>query len=106
MRVSIFGLEHAGVVAAACLAESGHEVIAVDTNAVRVNGINDGQSPVIEAGLSELIRANVKNGRLRATTDSADAVINTEISLIYAGTPSKKDGTPMLDYIRSACCQI
>ena len=106
MKISIFGLGYVGVVSGACIAESGHEVIATDIDPVKVKCIQEGRSPIIEPGLSELIKNNVSKGSLKATMSCEEAIMNSDISLICVGTPSNKDGSLMLDYIKSVCSQI
>lgn len=106
MKISVFGIGYVGAVASACLVKTGHEVIAVDPFEVKVKCINDGRSPIVEKGLDELIKEGVKSGRLRATTDHVDAVMNSNISLICVGTPSEKDGSLDYRYIREICKQI
>ncbi|MDQ3819965.1 MAG: GDP-mannose dehydrogenase, partial [Acidobacteriota bacterium] len=68
MKLSIFGLGYVGCVSAACFAREGHEVTGVDVNRAKVEIINSGKSPIVEAGISELIGEVVAEGRLRATT--------------------------------------
>ena len=106
MKISIFGLGYVGVVSGACIAESGHEVIATDIDPIKVKCIQDGRSPIIEPGLSELITSNVAKGSLKATMNCEEAIMNSDISLICVGTPSNEDGSLMLDYIKSVCSQI
>jgi len=106
MRLSIFGLGYVGCVSAACFAARGHEVIGVDVNELKVELINQGRSPVVEPGLSELIGEAVKDKRLRATNDAVAAVKDSDISLICVGTPSNHNGSLDLSYIKSACRQI
>lgn len=106
MRVSIFGLGYVGAVAGACIAESGHEVIAIDKDPVKVKCIQEGCSPIVEPGLPELIQRNVQEGRLKATLDCAEAVMNSDISLICVGTPSNVDGSLKLDYVEAVCKEI
>lgn len=106
MRISIFGLGYVGAVAGACIADSGHEVIAVDTDPVKVKCIQEGRSPIIEPGLSELISANAAGGLLKATMSCEEAVMGSDMSLICVGTPSNEDGSLMLDYIKGVCSQI
>lgn len=106
MKISVFGIGYVGAVAAACLAESGHEVIAVDPFEVKVTCINEGKSPIVEKGLDELIRKNVDSARLEATTDYRSAVMETEMSLICVGTPSEEDGSLDYTYIKEICRQI
>jgi GDP-mannose 6-dehydrogenase len=106
MRISIFGLGYVGCVSAACFASRGHEVVGVDVNELKVELINQGNSPVVEPGLSELIQESVKAKRLRATSDVAAAVNESDISLVCVGTPSNHNGSLDLTYIKRACRQI
>jgi len=92
MKISVFGMGYVGTVTAACLADQRHEVVGVDVNAQKVELINAGQTPVIEPALGDLIRDAARDGRLRATASSAEAVATTEISLVCVGTPSLKSG--------------
>ena len=106
MRLSIFGLGYVGCVSAACFAARGHEVIGVDVNDLKVELINQGLSPVVEPGLSELIGEGVKAGRLRATNDAVAAITDSDVSLVCVGTPSNHNGSLDLSYIKRACRQI
>src|SRR6185369_17607391 len=106
MNVSVFGLGYVGSVSAACFAEDGHHVVGVDVNPDKVASLNDGRSPIVENGLDELIQANRANGRLRATTSTAEAVRDTDISLICVGTPSRKNGSLDLTYLERVAEQI
>lgn len=106
MKVSVFGLGYVGSVSAASFASDGHTVIGVDVNADKVASLNEGRSPIVEKGLDELIRDNTANGRLRATTDTREAVHATELSLICVGTPSRKNGSLDLAYLERVCEQI
>ncbi len=96
MKASVFGLGYVGAVSCACLPELGHKVIGVDVNPLKVRMINDGHSPVVEEGIDALIKAAVADGRLRATDDVEDAVLNSEVSLISVATPSMPNYTPDL----------
>lgn len=96
MNISVFGLGYVGAVSCACLPELGHRVVGVDTNPLKIAMINDGQSPVVEEGINELIGSAVKAGMLRATADLADAVRATDVSLISVATPSNPNYTPNL----------
>lgn len=106
MKVSIFGLGYVGCVSAACFAREGHEVVGVDTNPTKVEMINRGESPIIEEGMSELLKEMVSSNRLRATNDPADAVNNSEVSLVCVGTPSNANGSLDLKYVKSVCKEI
>src|SRR5919107_1609170 len=106
MRLSIFGLGYVGCVSAACFAREGHDVLGVDVSALKVEIINDGKSPIVESGIGELIGEMVAAGRLRATTDSAEAVASTDISLVCVGTPSNANGSLDLTYVKRVCKEI
>jgi GDP-mannose 6-dehydrogenase len=106
LKVSIFGLGYVGTVSAGCLANSGHEVIGVDPVQTKVDLINSGQSPIIEADIGEIIASTVANGRLRAIEDVAQAIHDTELSFVCVGTPSQTNGNLDLRYIRRVCEQI
>jgi len=106
MRVSIFGLGYVGCVSAASLAAEGHEIVGVDVNPEKVGAINEGRSPIVEPGLEELLKRGVAQKRLRATTDTSEAVYATDLSLICVGTPSRKNGSLDLTYLTRVCEQI
>jgi GDP-mannose 6-dehydrogenase len=93
-------------VSAACFASDGHAVVGVDVNPDKVASLNEGRSPIVEKGLDELIRDNAAAGRLRATTDTAEAVRATDLSLICVGTPSRKNGSLDLTYLERVAEQI
>lgn len=106
MKISVFGLGYVGCVTAARLAEAGHDVIGVDVNADKVGMINRGASPIVEAGLGDLLAGMVERGRLRATNDAAEAVEASELALICVGTPSKVNGGLDLRYLERVVGQI
>ena len=106
MRISIFGLGYVGTVSCGCLAYAGHEVFGVDPIRTKVQLINAGQSPVIEANIGEIIAAAVKAGRLRATEDQDQAIRETELSFVCVGTPSQINGNLDVTYVRRVCEQI
>ena len=106
MRLSIFGIGYVGCVSAACFAQEGHSVIGVDVNANKVEMLNRGDSPIVEAGLGELLKQVVNSKRLSATTDSVQAVLNSDVSLICVGTPSNANGSLDLRYVTRVCEEI
>ena len=106
MKVSVFGLGYVGSVSAASFAADGHEVVGVDVNADKVAAVNAGRSPIVEPGLEEQLADAVSAGRLRATTDTADAIAATEVSLLCVGTPSRKNGSLDLTYLERVASQI
>jgi GDP-mannose 6-dehydrogenase len=106
MKVSVFGLGYVGSVSAACLAARGHEVVGVDVNPTKVALIAGGQAPVVEERIGELTAEMVGSGRLRATTDVASAVWDTEISLVCVGTPSAPNGSLSTSYLERVAEEI
>lgn len=106
MKLSIFGLGYVGSVSAACFAKEGHTVIGVDVNPNKVEMINAGESPIVEAGIGPLSKEVVKAKRLRATTDSTAAVRDSEVSLVCVGTPSNSNGSLDLRYVTRVCEEI
>jgi len=106
MKISVFGLGYVGAVTTACLAREGHTVVGVDINPDKVARIARGESPIIEAGLPELLTAGVKAGRISATTSALDAVKATDVSLVSVATPSKADGSLDLTALHAVCHQI
>ncbi|NTY61057.1 nucleotide sugar dehydrogenase [Mycolicibacterium sphagni] len=106
MKIAVFGLGYVGAVSAVCLASDGHDVIGVDPNQTKVDLINAGQTPIIEADVGEMISTEVKSGRLRAITQAVEAVLASDISLVCVGTPSQLNGNLDLSYVRRVCEQI
>ena len=106
LRISIFGLGYVGAVSAGCLADEGHQVLGIDPVADKVDLINRGLSPIVEAEINEIIAEAVSSGNLRATQDPAAAIHETDLSFICVGTPSQQNGNLDLRYIRRICEQI
>ncbi|MBK8970404.1 MAG: nucleotide sugar dehydrogenase [Hahellaceae bacterium] len=106
MKISILGLGYVGAVSAGCLAKEGHTVVGVDPNQTKVRLINEGKSPIIEKDIDTIIADQVANGNLKATTNIAEAIHQTEVSLICVGTPSQLNGSLDLHYVRRVCEEI
>jgi GDP-mannose 6-dehydrogenase len=106
MKISIFGLGYVGAVSAGCLARDGHSVIGVDPAQEKVDLINQGKTPIIEAEIGQIIETAVQSAALRATSDVDDAIASSEISLICVGTPSLRSGGLDLSYVERVCEQI
>jgi len=105
MRVSVVGTGYVGLVSGVCLASKGHDVTCIDVLEEKVEKINRAEPPIYEAGLEDLLKQVVAEGKLKATTDLAGAVKNSELTLIAVGTPF--DGHRIdLKYIRAAAEQI
>src|SRR5688572_3504446 len=101
LKISIFGLGYVGAVSGACLARHGHEILGVDKNPCRVALLAAGHSPIVEAGLDDLIARMAGEGRLCATTDPDRAVHETDVSLVSVGTPSERDGSLSLHAVEA-----
>lgn len=106
MNVSIFGLGYVGAVTAGCLAEQGHGIIGADVQQAKVDAFNSGRSPIIEPELDGLLQTAKREGRLSATTNAAEAVANSDASIICVGTPSLESGRLNLDFVRKVSEQI
>ncbi|MBX0287806.1 UDP-glucose 6-dehydrogenase AglM [Haloarcula salinisoli] len=104
MNVSIVGSGYVGTTVAACLADLGHEVTTIDIDEAIVDAINDGESPIHEPGLDELV-AEHGGRRLRATTDY-DAIRDTELTMLALPTPSNEDGSIDLQYMEAGAASV
>ena len=93
MKISIFGLGYVGAVSLACLARDGHDVVGVDIDRTKLDLIAAGKTPVVEEGMVELMQQVAAGGHVRVTTDAAEAVLATDISLVCVGTPSAANGS-------------
>ena len=99
MRVAIFGTGYVGLVTGACLAEVGHDVVCVDINAAKLEGLRRGVIPIFEPGLEPMVKANHAAGRLDFTTDAAQAIAHGDVVFIAVGTPPDEDGSADLQYV-------
>ena len=99
MNISVFGLGYVGCVSLGCLAQNGHQVIGVDVNGNKVGQINKGQATIVEKDIDDIISNGYHEGRIRATTNREEAILETELSIISVGTPSNSNGQLNLDYV-------
>lgn len=106
MKICIFGAGYVGLVAAACFAESGNTVVAVDVDAAKIEGLKQGIIPIYEPGLKEMVLRNQSEGRLSFTTNAAEAVQASLISFIAVGTPPGEDGSADLVYVLGVAREI
>lgn len=93
MKISIFGLGYVGAVSLACLARDGHHVIGVDIDRQKLDLIAAGKTPVVEEGMVDLMQQVAASGRVHVTTDTQEALLASEISLVCVGTPSAPNGS-------------
>lgn len=105
MRVCVIGSGYVGLVTGVGLAELGHDVTCVDIDERKVRAINDGRSPIFEAGLEELLRRHV-GVRFRATTDLAAAVSSSRVTFLCVGTPSHADGGIDTSFVEGAAAEV
>ncbi len=106
MKVSILGLGYVGVVSAACLAKKGHIIVGGDIARNKVDAINSGLTPIVEAGVDAMLAEAVGNNRVRATLDVDEAVLATDLSLVCVGTPSLENGDLNISAVKHVCSQI
>ena len=99
MRVTLFGTGYVGLVTGACLAEVGNDVICVDIDHAKIEGLERGLLPIYEPGLEELVKANHAAGRLRFSTDAAAGIAHGDVLFIAVGTPPDEDGSADLSHV-------
>jgi UDPglucose 6-dehydrogenase len=106
MRIAVIGTGYVGLVAGTCFAESGNTVTCVDIDEKKIRRLKDGDVPIYEPGLEELLRRNLADGRLKFTTSYAEAIPGAEVAFIAVGTPSGEDGSADLKYVLEAARAI
>ena len=99
MNIAVVGTGYVGLVAGACFAETGNDVICVDVNEKKVTALKDGNVPIFEPGLEDLVISNSKAGRLKFTTSLKDAVETAKVIFIAVGTPQDEDGSADLTHV-------
>lgn len=99
MQLAVIGSGYVGLVAGACFADAGNEVICVDNNSAKVEALRRGEVPIYEPGLEDLIKRNSSAGRLTFTTSLDDAVKACELIFIAVGTPQDEDGSADLTHV-------
>jgi len=103
LKISVFGLGYVGTVSAGCLANDGHEVVGVDPVLTKVDMINAGRSPIVEAGLGAIVASAVNERLLRATNDQNQAIRDTDLSFVCVGTPSQLNGNLDSTSVKRVC---
>jgi UDPglucose 6-dehydrogenase len=105
-QICVIGVGYVGIVTGACFADLGNKVVALDVNEQRIENLNKGIMPIYEPGLDELVKRNVKSGRLTFTTSYAEALKGCEYAFIAVGTPSGMEGEADLQYVAAAATSI
>jgi len=106
MKVSFVGTGYVGLVTGTCFAEIGHDVICVDVDEKKIEGLKHGKLPIYEPGLHDIVLANQERGRLTFTTDLSHALANSDVVFVAVGTPQREDGSANLEYVWTVIDQI
>ncbi len=106
MKISIVGTGYVGLVCAACFADHGNDVLCLDTDAQRIDMLNEGRIPLHEPGLEQLIRHNAASRRLRFTTDARQSVAHGSVQILAVGTPPSSDGSADMRSVLAAARDI
>jgi len=106
MKITVVGTGYVGLVSGACLAEVGNDVLCLDVDAAKIKILENGDIPIHEPGLLEMVRRNVVAGRLKFTTDIKQAVEFGDVQFIAVGTPPDEDGSADLQYVVAAARNI
>jgi UDPglucose 6-dehydrogenase len=107
MRVAIIGTGYVGLVSGACIADFGHQVTCVDKDSTKISTLNAGEIPIFEPGLGNIVRSNLKQGRLAFTTALGVSVRDADAVFIAVGTPSRRgDGHADLSHVYAVAREI
>ncbi len=107
MRVAMIGTGYVGLVSGACLADFGHTVVCIDKDADKIARLNQGEMPIYEPGLEELVAANVRGGRLSFTDDATGVIGDCDAVFIAVGTPARpEDGHADMSYVHAVAREI
>ena len=106
MHIAVIGTGYVGLVSGACLADFGLKVACVDVDEKKIEALREGIIPFYEPGLEDLVRKNVRAGRLTFTTNLAEAVKNSLVVFICVGTPPLPDGSSDLSQIKSVALAL
>lgn len=106
MKITIFGTGYVGLVTGACLADVGHDVLCMDVDQAKIEKLKNGQIPIFEPGLEDIVKHTVEAGRLAFTTDVKEAVQHGILQFIAVGTPPDEDGSADLQYVTAVAKSI
>ena len=106
MRVAIIGTGYVGLVAGACFADSGNSVVCLDVDPAKIDRLRQGEIPIYEPGLEEIVKRTSKEGRLTFTTSYEEAIPNAEVLFLAVGTPPLADGSSDVRFLEAASRSI
>ncbi|MGE6618986.1 UDP-glucose dehydrogenase family protein [Bacillus mycoides] len=106
MNIAIFGTGYVGLVTGVCLSDIGHNVTCIDIDEKKIEKMKNGESPIYEPGLDELMFKNIKEERLHFTSNCKEALKDVEVIYIAVGTPQKDNGSANLQYIEQVAKDI
>ncbi len=106
MQIAVIGSGYVGLVAGACFAQMGNHVTCLDVDSKKIESLQQGQIPIYEPGLEEMVHANIKLGTLCFTTDKKVAMVNAEVIFIAVGTPMGDDGSADLSFVKAVARDI
>jgi UDPglucose 6-dehydrogenase len=106
MRITIVGTGYVGLTTGACLAHLGHDVTCADIVLEKVDLLNQGEIPIFETGLAELVREGIDGGRLRFVVGAAEPAATSEFVFLCVPTPARPDGSADMSYIEDAAAEI
>jgi UDPglucose 6-dehydrogenase len=106
VKITIVGSGYVGLVTAACLAEMGNDIFCLDVDVKKINMLNQGQVPIYEPGLREMIARSVELGRLKFSTDIEASIAHGAVQFIAVGTPPDEDGSADLKFVLAAAKNI
>jgi len=106
VNITVFGSGYVGLVTAACFADAGNDVLCVDIDPAKVQRLRNGECPIYEPGLEEMLQRNVREGRMRFTTEASEGVAHGQYQFIAVGTPPNEDGSADMQYVLAVAASI
>lgn len=106
MKVVIFGLGYVGFTAACCISNEGHSVVGIDVSDKKVKSILDGQAPIVEPGVQDMLAEGLEKGLITAATEIGAHLDGADLAIVCVGTPSASDGSHNMGYIADVSRQI